>query len=296
MRLVILTGMSGAGKSTALKMMEDIGFYCVDNLPIPLIETFVELSETSGEELQKFAIGIDIRSGHSLSELHGILARLEEKGKAPEILFLDAEDSVLVKRYKETRRNHPLSGKERVETGIAAERERLTFLRKRSDYIIDTSRLLTRELRAELDKIFVNQQEYQNLFITILSFGFKYGIPADSDLVFDVRFLPNPYYVEELRVKSGNDKEIQDYVLQFEEAHVFLEKLTDMVNFLIPNYIVEGKNQLVIGIGCTGGKHRSVTLANELYKNLCSRQEYGLKMEHRDIEKGRRRGCRFQGK
>ncbi len=286
MRLVILTGMSGAGKSTALKMMEDIGFYCVDNLPIPLIETFVELSETSGEELQKFAIGIDIRSGHSLSELHGILARLEEKGKAPEILFLDAEDSVLVKRYKETRRNHPLSGKERVETGIAAERERLTFLRKRSDYIIDTSRLLTRELRAELDKIFVNQQEYQNLFITILSFGFKYGIPADSDLVFDVRFLPNPYYVEELRVKSGNDKEIQDYVLQFEEAHVFLEKLTDMVNFLIPNYIVEGKNQLVIGIGCTGGKHRSVTLANELYKNLCSRQEYGLKMEHRDIEKG----------
>ena len=253
MRLVILTGMSGAGKSTALKMMEDIGFYCVDNLPIPLIETFVELSETSGEELQKFAIGIDIRSGHSLSELHGILERLQEKEKTPEILFLDAEDSVLVKRYKETRRNHPLSGKERVGTGIAAERERLTFLRKKADYIIDTSRLLTRELRAELDKIFVNQQEYQNLFITILSFGFKYGIPADSDLVFDVRFL---------------------------------EKLTDMVAFLIPNYIVEGKNQLVISIGCTGGKHRSVTLANELHKKLCGRREYGLKIEHRDIEKG----------
>lgn len=286
MRLVILTGMSGAGKSTALKMMEDFGFYCVDNLPIPLIETFVELSETSGEDLQKFAIGIDIRSGHSLSELHGILERLHEKEKAPEILFLDAEDAVLVKRYKETRRNHPLSGKERVGTGIAAERERLTFLRKRADYIIDTSRLLTRELRAELDKIFVSQQEYQNLFITILSFGFKYGIPADSDLVFDVRFLPNPYYVEDLRVKSGNDKEIQDYVLQFEEAHVFLEKLTDMVNFLIPNYIVEGKNQLVVSIGCTGGKHRSVTLANELHKKLCARREYGLKIEHRDIEKG----------
>lgn len=278
--------MSGAGKSTALKMMEDFGFYCVDNLPIPLIETFVELSETSGEDLQKFAIGIDIRSGHSLSELHGILERLQEKEKAPEILFLDAEDAVLVKRYKETRRNHPLSGKERVGTGIAAERERLTFLRKRADYIIDTSRLLTRELRAELDKIFVSQQEYQNLFITILSFGFKYGIPADSDLVFDVRFLPNPYYVEDLRVKSGNDKEIQDYVLQFEEAHVFLEKLTDMVNFLIPNYIVEGKNQLVVSIGCTGGKHRSVTLANELHKKLCVRREYGLKIEHRDIEKG----------
>ncbi len=286
MRLVILTGMSGAGKSTALKMMEDIGFYCVDNLPIPLIETFIELSETSGEELQKFAIGIDIRSGHSLSKLHDILERLDEKEKSPEILFLDAENSVLVKRYKETRRNHPLSGKERVETGITAERERLTFLRKRADYIIDTSRLLTRELRAELDKIFVNQQEYQNLFITILSFGFKYGIPADSDLVFDVRFLPNPYYVEDLRAKSGNDKEIQDYVLQFEEAHAFLEKLTDMVNFLIPNYIVEGKNQLVVSIGCTGGKHRSVTLANELYKKLCGKRAYGLKIEHRDIEKG----------
>lgn len=256
MKLVILTGMSGAGKSTALKMMEDIGFYCVDNLPVPLVEKFVELSETSQDELQKFAIGIDVRSGGSLSELHAILNHLIEKGKAPEILYLDAEDAVLVKRYKETRRNHPLSGKERVEAGIARERDRLSFLRKRADYIIDTSRMLTRELWAELDKIFVKQQDYKNLFITILSFGFKYGIPADCDLVFDVRFLPNPFYVEGLRNKNGNDKEIQEYVLQFKEAHTFLEKLTDMVNFLIPNYIIEGKNQLVIGIGCTGGKHR----------------------------------------
>ncbi len=267
-------------------MMEDIGFYCVDNLPIPLVETFIDLSETSGEELQKFAVGIDVRSGSSLSRLHGILERLEEKEWTPEILFLDAEDSVLVKRYKETRRNHPLSAGKRVEAGILAERERLMFLRKKADYIIDTSRLLTRELRLELEKIFVSQQDYKNLFITILSFGFKYGIPADSDLVFDVRFLPNPYYVEGLRAKSGNDKEIQDYVLQFEEAHVFLTKLTDMVNFLIPKYIAEGKNQLVISIGCTGGKHRSVTLANELYQCLCRKKEYGLKIEHRDIEKG----------
>ena len=285
MKLVILTGMSGAGKSTALKMMEDIGFYCVDNLPVPLVEKFVELSETSQDELQKFAIGIDVRSGGSLSELHAILNHLIEKGKAPEILYLDAEDTVLVKRYKETRRNHPLSGKERVEAGIARERDRLSFLRKRADYIIDTSRMLTRELWAELDKIFVKQQDYKNLFITILSFGFKYGIPADCDLVFDVRFLPNPFYVEGLRNKNGNDKEIQEYVLQFKEAHTFLEKLTDMVNFLIPNYIIEGKNQLVIGIGCTGGKHRSVTLANELYKQLSVRREYGLKIEHMDIEK-----------
>ncbi len=285
MKLVILTGMSGAGKSTALKMMEDIGFYCVDNLPVPLLEKFIELSETSQEELQKFAIGIDIRNGKALSELHAVLELMDQNGQKPEILFLDAEDGVLVKRYKETRRNHPLSGGTRVETGIAAERERLTFLRLRADYIIDTSRLLTRELRAELDKIFVNQQDYKSLFITILSFGFKYGIPADSDLVFDVRFLPNPYYIDGLRAKSGNDKEIQEYVLQFEEAHIFLEKLTDMVDFLIPKYIVEGKNQLVISIGCTGGKHRSVTLANELYKRISNRNEYGLKIEHRDIDK-----------
>lgn len=285
MKLVMLTGMSGAGKSIALKMMEDIGFYCVDNLPIPLIEKFVELSANSKGELQKFAIGVDIRSGDAFSELHKVLDRLDENGKAPEILFLDAEDQVLVKRYKETRRNHPLSGGERVEAGISQEREKLDFLRQRADYIIDTSRLLTRELRAELDKIFVQHQDYKSLFITVLSFGFKYGIPADSDLVFDVRFLPNPYYVEGLRQKNGNDKEIQDYVLQFKESHEFLSKLTDMVEFLIPNYIIEGKNQLVISIGCTGGKHRSVTLANELYKRLSVNKEYGLKIEHRDIEK-----------
>lgn len=285
MKLVILTGMSGAGKSTALKMMEDIGFYCVDNLPVPLLEKFIELSETSQDELQKFAIGIDIRNGKALSRLHAVLERMDKNGQKPEILFLDAEDAVLVKRYKETRRNHPLSGGTRVETGIAAERERLIFLRLRADYIIDTSRLLTRELRAELDKIFINQQDYKSLFITILSFGFKYGIPADSDLVFDVRFLPNPYYIDGLRAKSGNDKEIQEYVLQFEEAHIFLGKLVDMVDFLIPKYIVEGKNQLVISIGCTGGKHRSVTLANELYKRISDHSEYSIKIEHRDIDK-----------
>lgn len=291
MKFVILTGMSGAGKSTALKMMEDIGFYCVDNLPIPLLEKFSELTELQqNAELQKVAVGIDIRSGQSLEELRDVLDRIETKGGSYEILFLDAEDGVLVKRYKETRRTHPLAGSERVDKGIQKERERLAFLKERADYIIDTSQLLTRELKAEIEKIFVQNQDYKNLFITILSFGFKYGIPADSDLVFDVRFLPNPYYVEGLRAKTGNDKEIQDYVLQFQEAHTFLDKLEDMVNFLIPNYIAEGKNQLVISIGCTGGKHRSVTLANELYKRLAGRKEYGLKIEHRDIGKDALRG------
>ena len=290
MKFVILTGMSGAGKSTALKMMEDIGFYCVDNLPIPLLEKFVELSELQNAELQKVAVGIDARSGQALDELKSVLDRIKKGGGSYEILFLDCEDSILVKRYKETRRSHPLAPGERVDKGIALERERLAFLKERADYILDTSQLLTRELKAEIEKIFLKNQDYKNLFITILSFGFKYGIPADSDLVFDVRFLPNPYYVEGLRAKTGNDKEIQEYVLQFNEAHEFLDKLTEMINFLIPNYISEGKNQLVISIGCTGGKHRSVTLANELYKRLSNKTEYGLKIEHRDIGKDALRG------
>ena len=291
MKFVILTGMSGAGKSTAIKMMEDIGFYCVDNLPIPLLEKFVELCGLQqNTELQKVAVGIDIRSGQALGELRDVLNKIRDSGVGYEILYLDAEDSVLVKRYKETRRNHPLAGGERVDKGIAEERKRLAFLKKRADYIIDTSRLLTRELKAEIDKIFVQNQDYKNLFITVLSFGFKYGIPADSDLVFDVRFLPNPYYVEGLRAKTGNDKEIQEYVLQFPEAHEFLDRLDGMLKFLITNYIAEGKNQLVISVGCTGGKHRSVTLANALYRSLSERKEYGLKIEHRDIGKDALRG------
>ena len=291
MKFVILTGMSGAGKSTAIKMMEDIGYYCVDNLPIALLEKFVELSSLQeNAELQKVAVGIDIRNGQALEEIRDVLARIKKNKVHYEILFLDAEDSVLVKRYKETRRNHPLSGGDRVDKGIEEERKRLAFLKESADYIIDTSQLLTRELKAELDKIFVQNQDYKNLFITILSFGFKYGIPADSDLVFDVRFLPNPYYVEGLRAKTGNDKEIQDYVFQYEEAHTFLDKLEDMLNFLIPNYIAEGKNQLVISIGCTGGKHRSVTLANALYERLSGQKGYGLKIEHRDIGKDALRG------
>lgn len=290
MKFVILTGMSGAGKSTALKMMEDIGFYCVDNLPIPLLEKFVELSDLQNAELERVALGIDARSGQALDELRLVLDRIKANGGSYEILYLEASDSVLVKRYKETRRNHPLAPGERVDKGIALEREKLAFLKERANYIVDTSQLLTRELKSELEKIFIKNQNYKSLFITVLSFGFKYGIPVDSDLVFDVRFLPNPYYVEGLRKKTGNDAEIQEYVLQFQEAHEFLDKLSDLVNFLIPNYIMEGKNQLVISIGCTGGKHRSVTLANELYKRLSDKTEYGLKIEHRDIGKDALRG------
>ncbi len=285
MKFVILTGMSGAGKSTALKMMEDIGYFCVDNLPIALIEKFAELAVMPSSKLQRVAVGIDIRSGQRLEGLQDVLDNLRKSGKEFEILYMDSTDEVLVKRYKETRRTHPLAGGERVDKGIALERTQMEFLKKQADYIMDTSNMLTRELKAELEKIFVQNQDYKNLFITIVSFGFKYGIPTDSDLVFDVRFLPNPYYVEGLRTKTGNDKEIQDFVMQYEEAETFLNKLEDMLKFLIPNYIDEGKTQLVISIGCTGGKHRSVTLANGLYHRLEHEKEFGIKIEHRDIEK-----------
>ena len=285
MKLVIVTGMSGAGKGTAVKIMEDMGYYCVDNLPIPLVEQFVDFTLQSEDELEKVAVSIDIRNSNALSELEGVLERIRQKGIRFEILFLEADDSVLVKRYKETRRSHPLAGGGRIDKGIGLERKKLAFLKEQADYIIDTSRLLQRELKAELERIFVRDEDYRNLYITVLSFGFKYGIPTDSDLVFDVRFLPNPYYVEGPRQKTGNDIEIQDFVMQYKEAHEFLDKLEDMIKFLIPNYVTEGKTQLVISIGCTGGKHRSVTLANELYKRLSGNKEYGLKIEHRDIEK-----------
>ena len=292
MRVVIVTGMSGAGKSTAMKMMEDMGFFCIDNLPIPLLDKLVDFTTNFNSQNKDIAIGIDARSGERLDTVDDMLEILRQKDVKYEILFLDAEDGVLVKRYKETRRNHPLAPGERVDKGIDLERKKMEYLKTKADYIIDTSRLLTRELKAELEKIFVQDGSFNSMFVTILSFGFKYGIPEDSDIVMDVRFLPNPYYVEGLRPKTGNDVEIQQYVMQFPEAKQFLDQFEQLVNFLIPNYISEGKNQLVISIGCTGGKHRSVTLANELYKRLgaCTNRSYGLKIEHRDIGKDALRG------
>ncbi|MBS5933924.1 MAG: RNase adapter RapZ [Clostridiales bacterium] len=284
MRFVIVTGMSGAGKSSVLKMLEDIGFFCVDNLPIQLILKFAQLAYDQSSQLDKIALGIDIRSGQALEGLNEILVEAISKGYSYEILYLDTVNEVLVKRFKETRRNHPLSGNGRVDAGIELEREKLEFLKKQADFIIDTSQLLIRELKIEINKIFVQEQEYGNFYITILSFGFKYGIPTDCDLVFDVRFLPNPYYDQELKPQTGNDKPVYEYVMSSQKATEFLDKLEDMLEFLIPNYIEEGKNQLVVGIGCTGGKHRSVSIANALSDRL-SKLEYGFKVEHRDIKK-----------
>lgn len=289
MKLVIVTGMSGAGKTVALKMMEDMGYYCVDNLPIPLLEKFAQLILDSHGQHEHVALGIDIRSGEDLPLAGQIFDSWQKMSIAYKVLFLEASDQILIKRYKETRRSHPLSGSGRVDQGIIKEREKLSFLKKKADFIIDTSKLLTKELRQELEKIFKENGDFDNLFVTILSFGFKYGIPSDADLVFDVRFLPNPYYVEELRARTGEDKVVQDYVMQGGTAKTFLGKLTDMLDFLIPNYVLEGKNQLVIAVGCTGGKHRSVTIANALYGYLKDREELGLKIEHRDIDNDSKR-------
>ena len=288
MRIVIVTGISGAGKSTALKMLEDAGYFCVDNLPVPLLPKFMEMLILPGSEYTKVGLGIDIRSSQKFGQLRETLETLRKKDVKFEILFLDASDEALIKRYKETRRSHPLAGDGRVDKGIDEERRRTIFLKQQADYIIDTSQMLTRELRSEILKIFVENKNYKNLYVTILSFGFKYGIPGDADLVFDVRFLPNPYYIQDLRPMSGNDAPVRDYVMSSETARKFLDKLVDMVQFLIPNSVAEGKNQLVIGIGCTGGKHRSVTLANALYYALEQEEGYGLKIEHRDIEKDAR--------
>ena len=286
MRLVIVTGLSGAGKSTALKMLEDARYFCVDNLPIPLVSKFVSLmAGMQGEDVQNAAIGIDARSGRSLEELEHVLDQLNEAGYEFEILFLDADDRVLVKRYKESRRSHPRAMYGRVDEGIRQEREKMRFLKERADYIIDTTRLLTRELKKEVNRIFVDNGKFGNMVISVLSFGFKYGIPDDADLVFDVRFLPNPYYIDELRPHTGMDDDVYEYVMDSPAAGEFADKLTDMIRFLIPNYVREGKTSLVIAIGCTGGRHRSVTLARVLHGRLQETAEYGIRLEHRDIGK-----------
>ena len=296
MRLIIVTGMSGAGKGSVFNMLEDRGFFCVDNLPISLIPTFIKLVSDSSQEIEKVALGLDIRSRHGLAGLEPVLQDMNAKKIPFEMLFLDASTPVLVKRYKETRRVHPLNMEGRVDKAIEEERERLAFLKEQSDYIIDTSTFLIRDLKQEIDRLFVNGKGFCSFYITFLSFGFKYGIPADSDLVFDVRFLPNPFYVAELKPLTGNDQKVYDYVMDSSKTHEFLIKLQDMLEFLVPNYIAEGKNQLVVAIGCTGGKHRSVTLTNAIY-SLFENSEYGCKKEHRDIEKDRVRNiCHLQEK
>lgn len=287
MRFVIVTGMSGAGKSTVLKFFEDIGFFCVDNLPPALIPKFAQLCYDQGGEIDKVAMGIDIRGGRLFADLFTVLEDLRQQGYDYEILFLDASDYALLKRFKETRRSHPLSKNGSIDEGICKERAILEDVKTKATYIIDTSNILTRELKEQINHIFVDNKKFDSMIITIMSFGFKYGIPMDSDLVFDVRFLPNPFYIQELKDLTGNDLPVSQYVMSFPESKEFLNKLTDMLEFLIPKYVKEGKNQLVISIGCTGGKHRSVTLANALFQELYHKN-HSLLIKHNDIEKDAR--------
>lgn len=286
MKFVVLTGMSGAGKTTALKFFEDIGYFCVDNLPPSLLPKFLELCTNQTSELENVALGIDIRGRKFFEDLFDYLEDIENKDFKVEILFLDATDDVLVKRFKESRRTHPLTKTKSIKEGIEEERELLQEIKEKADYIIDTSSLLSRQLKETINSIFIEDRDFTSLVVNIISFGFKYGIPQDADLVFDVRFIPNPFYIPELRDKTGNDREINDYVMKWDESKIFLEKLTDMIKFLIPNYIKEGKTQLVIAIGCTGGKHRSVTLANKLYENIIG-NDFRVIKTHKDIDKGK---------
>ncbi len=282
---VIVTGMSGAGKSATLNFFEDIGYFCVDNLPPSLIEKFAEICFSKESGITKVALGIDIRGGQHFKDLFVYLDELNKKDYEFEILFLDCRNEVLLKRYKETRRSHPLSKNDSILSGIEEEREILKTIREKSTYVIDTSHLLTRQLKSKLIDIFVDEKDFKSIVVTIVSFGFKHGMPLDADLVFDVRFLPNPFYIPELRGSTGNDKAVQEYVMNNDVAVEFLNKLSDMVSFLIPNYIAEGKNSLVIAIGCTGGKHRSVTLSNKLYDILSEEDNYSTFIKHIHIEK-----------
>ena len=284
MRFIIVTGLSGAGKSEATNALEDMGYFCVDNLPPKLIKKFAEVCKQSQGSIDKVALVMDIRGGIFFDDLFESLSELSREQFQYEILFLDTSDEVRVKRFKEKRRSHPLAPGGRVITGIELERQKLREVKDKADVIIDTSKYAIKDLREEMARKFGDKEmPEKQMAITILSFGFKYGIPVDSDLVFDVRFIPNPFYIAELKPFSGNDEPVKNYVMDQIETQTFLEKANDMFEFLIPNYQKEGKRQLIISIGCTGGRHRSVAIANSIYETLHS-NNHDVYVEHRDIK------------
>jgi UPF0042 nucleotide-binding protein len=282
MEFVLITGMSGAGKSQAMKVMEDMGYYCMDNLPPALLSKFAELTYKSTKEIKKVAVVVDIRGGEFFETLFQGLEQLTQLGIGFKILFLDSSNDTLIKRYKELRRPHPLNPEGNLIDGIQAEREVLQQVKSRADYIIDTSKLNLGMLKEEMTKIFVQGEEASKLSVSVTSFGFKHGILLDGDLVFDVRFLPNPFYVPELKEFSGKDQTVRDFVFNWPQTKIFVEKTMDILEFLIPYYILEGKTQLVIGIGCTGGKHRSVAISEEICELLKSRGHRAV-VDHRDL-------------
>ena len=282
-RVVIITGLSGSGKSTALKALEDIGFYCVDNLPVLLLPKFLEVQADTAGEISKIGLGMDLRE-KLLMEKTAILSELKEKGYQIEIVFLDAKDQALLSRFKETRRTHPMSETGNVMEGIALERKRLAGLREMADKIIDTSNYNVHQLKETIQKYFLQSATQKKLLINLSSFGYRYGLPQDADIVLDVRFLPNPYFIEGLREFDGHDKKVEKYVMDREETKTFLQKLCDMMEFLIPNYEKEGKAYLNIAFGCTGGKHRSVVIANKM-TDFLQGKGYIVNVTHRDVKR-----------
>ncbi|MDO5096433.1 MAG: RNase adapter RapZ [Peptostreptococcaceae bacterium] len=284
MRFVIVTGMSGSGKSEVMSVLEDMGYYCIDNLPPELIPKIFELSTQSQGGLENVALGVDVRGYKFVTSCKASLEFIEEQNYPTDILFLDANDDTLVRRYKMTRKRHPLEVEGDVLSGIRKERALLADIKAMADLTLDTSTMAVKELRGRILEIFKLSEKKKNLTVSLTSFGFKHGMPMAADLVFDVRFLPNPYYLDSLREKTGDFAEVREYVMNSPKSIEFLDKLTNMIQFLLPNYEEEGKNHVQIAIGCTGGKHRSVTFVNLLY-DLLKDSEYNVLKNHRDIEK-----------
>jgi UPF0042 nucleotide-binding protein len=283
-QFIIITGLSGSGKSGAMKCFEDLGFFCVDNLPAKLNPTFVELCTRKGEEIRNVALIIDIREGGFLPHFPAEYEKMKAEGYNFSILFLEASDDVLQRRFSETRRPHPLAFDRPVIQGITEERERLAPIREFADIIIDTSTINIHELREHINKIYAESNEGKTLVISIISFGYKHGIPFSSDMIFDVRFLPNPYFVAEFKNQNGMDEGVKNYVLESSDSREFLQKLEEIFTFLLPKYTREGKTYLTVSIGCTGGKHRSVAIANYLEEYLKS-LGHEVRCKHRDIDK-----------
>ncbi len=284
-QFTIITGLSGSGKTQAIRFLEDEGFFCIDNMPPMLIPQVAEVFVSMNGKYEKIAFVIDIRLGELINELLDNIKWLRDSGYECKLLFLNADDETLVKRYKETRRTHPLSGKKGLLDSIKRERKALEKLYLAADFVIDTSNISSQQLHSKLNEIYKDKENDNNIVVNISAFGFKYGIPLDSDLVFDVRCFPNPFYIDNLKEKTGLNKEVRDYVMSFKPAKDFFEKLKDMILSLLPLYIEEGKNTLSISIGCTGGKHRSVTIAKLLGKAL-KENDYKVNIIYRDIEKG----------